>query len=276
MPHPRSFRLSYIIVKPVEKFPCKADFGHALRVVKDCGYEGVELSMTAWLLDNLDFLESSLREYQLRLPSFLTGDGYFEGLCLTSRDAAVRQRAVERLIRCVYVAKRLNSFFVVGLLQGTAQDEPIAKVAQRRILDGLRLVAEAADKENVQFVIEPVNHLQVGFNNSVEEVRALIRAVDLPSIKPMVDTIHMNIEEHSVTQPILDCGRELAHVHLCESNGAEFGTGHIDFAGVLQALDWIGYTSFASVKVYRRLSLENGAKSSFEYLQSVRSAAIVQ
>lgn len=253
-----SLRLSYIVIQRVETFPSLAHFKQVLGVLKDCRYQGVELSMTAWLLDNLDSLESWLREYHLLVPSFLTGDGYFEGLCLTSPEAEVRARAIERLVRCVRAAKRLNSLFVVGLLQGTAHDEPVAEVAQGRIVDGLRVVAAAAEKENVRFVIEPVNHLQVGFNNSVEEVRALIRAVGVASIKPMVDTIHMNIEEHSITQPILDCGPELAHVHLCESNGAEFGTGHIDFPAVFQALDQIGYTGFASVKVYRRLSLENG------------------
>jgi len=116
-------------------------------------------------------------------------------------------------------------------------------------------------------VVEPVNHLQVGFNNGVSEVRQLIRIVNSPALKPMVDTIHMNIEERSLIQPILDCGSELRHVHLCESNGSLFGTGHIDFAAVLKALDVISYAGFASVKVYRGATLEEAARSSMDYLR---------
>lgn len=272
---PSAIRLSYIVIPRVEQFPSPSDFKRLLAVLKDTGYEGVELNMTGWLLTNLDSLQSWLREYQLSTPSFLTGEAYFEGLCLTSPDPGIRQRAVERLIQCVRAAKRLNSLFVVGMLQGTAQNEPVREVAQQRIVDGLSLVAATAEKEGVQFVIEPVNHLQVGFNNSVAEVRALIKAVGHGCVKPMVDTIHMNIEERSSIQPILDCGGELAHVHVCESNGSEFGTGHVDFAGVLDALDSIGYRGFASVKVYRHLSFEEAAVSSFQYLQKVRSSLTV-
>ena len=61
----------------------------------------------------------------------------------------------------------------------------------------------------------------------------------------MLDTIHMNIEERSLTEPIYRCGESLGHVHLCESNGGVFGRGHIDFKSVLQALKSVGYQGFA-------------------------------
>jgi D-psicose/D-tagatose/L-ribulose 3-epimerase len=114
-----------------------------------------------------------------------------------------------------------------------------------------------------------VNHLQVGFNNTVAEVQSLIAAIGSPAVRPMVDTIHLNIEERSLTDPILNCGKSLRHVHLCESNGGPFGTGHIDFMGVGRALKQIGYTGFASVKVYRQSDLETAARESIDYLRRV-------
>ena len=123
----------------------------------------------------------------------------------------------------------------------------------------------------VDLVIEPVNHLQVGFNNSVSAVLQLIRDIRSTAWKPMVDTIHLNIEESSLSQPIYDCGEDLRHVHLCESNAGLFGGGHIDFAAVLQALDTIGYKGFATVKVYRKAGLKEAARSSIEYLRSLES-----
>jgi sugar phosphate isomerase/epimerase len=267
--------LSYIVMQPMEQFPSMREFEDVLSLLKSLGYEGVELNMTGWLLNNLSALESLLEKTQLRLPSFLSGEGYFDGLCLTSPDARIRERAVTRLLQCVEAAHRLRCLFVVGMLQGTARDEPDAEVAQQRIVEGLSVVAAAAERQNVRFVIEPVNHLQVGFNNSVAQVNEVIRKIGSRAIKPMVDTIHMNIEESSLTQPILDCGGELAHVHLCESNGGKFGTGRVDFAAVLDALDRIDYTGFASVKVYRHVGLEDAAKSSLSYLQAARSLSAV-
>ena len=83
----------------------------------------------------------------------------------------------------------------------------------------------------------------------------------------MVDTVHLNIEEQSLTQPIYDCGAELRHVHLCESNGGLFGTGHIQFGPILRALEDIEYDYFGSVKVYRRAALHDAMRSSIEVLR---------
>ena len=85
----------------------------------------------------------------------------------------------------------------------------------------------------------------------------------------MVDTVHINVEESSLIQPIFDCGSALRHVHLCDSNGALFGSGHIDFAAVLKALEEISYDGFASVKVYRKAAWEVAARSSIAYLRSL-------
>ena len=169
------------------------------------------------------------------------------------------------------MAKRFNAILVVGLLQGLRSDEADPTIATSRITDCLRQVAASAEQKEIELVIEPVNHLQVGFHNSVSEVRQLVKIVNSPALKPMVDTIHMNIEERSLVQPILDCGSELRHVHLCESNGSLFGTGHIEFAEVLKALDVIGYDRFSSVKVYRGATLEEAARSSIVHLRKLVS-----
>ncbi len=160
------------------------------------------------------------------------------------------------------IAQRFDTILVVGLLQGFRSDEPDPAVANERIAACLAEVAAAA----VDIVVEPINHLQVGFNNSVGEVRDLIAATGSSRLHPMVDTIHMNVEEASLVQPIRDCGASLRHVHLCESNGAILGSGHIDFASVLTTLDEVGYNDFASVKVYRKAEILDAARSSMAHL----------
>ena len=196
------------------------------------------------------------------------------GLCELHRSrqspeeqTGVRQGTVERLKGYLEPAKRFNAILVVGLLQGLRCDEADAQRANERIIAGLREVGLAAMQQGVELVIEPVNHLQVGFNNSLAEVQQLIAAIDVPAIRPMLDTIHINIEETSLTEPVYNCGGSLGHVHLCESNGGVLGRGHIDFKSVFEALEAIGYERFASVKVYRKASLEEGARSSMEFIR---------
>ena len=269
-------RYSFIVMQRLSAFPSPEAFRKALATLRDCGYDGVELNLTEPLGLDIDAVEKGVREFGLRIPSFLTGEAYFDGLCLSSPDADVRRATVARLIQYLDTAERFGSILVVGLLQGLRRDEPDPEVANVRIRDGLRRLADAAEARGIGVVIEPVNHLQVGFNNSVAEVRALIAAVNSPAIRPMVDTIHMNIEESSLVQPIIDCGPALRHVHLCESNGGAFGSGHVDFGKVLAALHEIGYDGFASVKVYRHQEFEAAAARSIEYLRAVDQAGGVR
>lgn len=259
---------SYIVMDLLSSLS-EPQLRRTLALLKESGYEGVELNLTEPPGVDWDRLENWLAEFELVVPSFLTGAAYHDGLCLSSPDAAVRQRTVDRLIGYLDTAKRFGAILVIGLLQGLRSDEPDPKVANRRIADGLRQVASAAEQKQVDLVVEPVNHLQVGFNNTVAEVRELVQTVGSRALRPMVDTVHMNIEETSLVEPILECGSELRHVHLCESNGSLFGTGHVNFAAVLQALDEIHYDRFASVKVYRGAPLEEAAHASIQYLHEV-------
>ena len=261
-------KFSYIIVHRLSSFDSAADVQRTFAMLKECGYDGVELNLE----DPPGVDRSQLRKWTddlgLAIPSFLTGEAYNDGLCLSSPDETIRQRAIHRLTGYLDSASEFNAILVVGLMQGLRSDEPDPAIANQRIADCLRRVAEVAEQKNVEFVIEPVNHLQVGFNNSVGEVRDLIKTIGSPAIRPMVDTVHMNIEETSLTNPIRECGSELRHVHLCESNGAHFGSGHVDFREVLRTLDGIGYDGFGSVKVYRE-PLEIGARTAIEYLKAM-------
>ncbi len=262
-------RLSFIFIEPPSRWGGSID--DIFRFIRSSGYAGVELNLTTELLGRLDEIENAARENNLRIVSLLTGAAYEEGLCLSAPDESVRERTVARLLENLETADRFNAILVIGLLQGLRSDEPDPAIANHRIVSSLLPVGREAEARGIDIVIEPVNHLQVGFNHSVGEVRDLIRAVGSSALRPMVDTIHMHIEETSLIQPIYDCGTDLRHVHLCESHGGLPGTGRIDFAGVLDALERIGYPHFASVKVYRKAGIRNAVEKSVAFFRGLRS-----
>jgi sugar phosphate isomerase/epimerase len=260
-------RYSFIIVDRLAELD-EHTLSSRLRLLADLGYQGAEFQLAHPLGFDLDLLERLLGECGLVVPSFLTGEAYADGLRLCSPDPNVRKATVDRLIGYLPTVKRFNAIMVVGLLQGRHSDEPNFELAVARIEDGLKRVADAAEKAGVDVVIEPVNHLQVGFHNSVGEVRELIARVGSRALRPMVDTVHMNIEENSLTDPIRDCGASLRHVHLCESHGGRLGTGRVDFPAVLATLMQIGYREWCSIKVYRRLTFRHAAETSINFLRS--------
>jgi sugar phosphate isomerase/epimerase len=239
-PAPDAPRYSFIVIERL------ADLGEdalsmRLRLLADLGYRGAEFQLGRPQGIDLDRLERFLDDCRLVVPSFLTGEAYSDGLCLCSPDPSIRKETVNRLIGYLPTVRRFKAVMVVGLLQGRPSDEANLELAVARIEDCLKRVADAAEGAGVDVVIEPVNHLQVGFHNSVSEVRALIARIDSRALRPMVDTVQMNIEEDSLTNPIRECGASLRHVHLCESHGGRFGTGRVDFPAVLGTLKQIGY-----------------------------------
>ncbi|MXZ76176.1 MAG: sugar phosphate isomerase/epimerase [Gemmatimonadetes bacterium] len=261
--------LGYMLIDPPSRWGGSID--DTFRFIRSIGYDGVELNLTPELAGLLDQVEDAALANDLPVVSLLTGAAYGEGLCLCAPDASIRDRTVERLVENMEAANRFGAILVVGLLQGLRSDEPDPAAAQARIVSCLQQVGREAEARGVDIVIEPVNHLQVGFNNSVGEVLRLIRDIGSTAFHPMVDTIHMNIEETSLVQPIHACGARLRHVHLCESHGGLPGTGRIDFAAVLDALGGAGYSHFASVKVYRKAGLREAVEQSMAFFSGLKS-----
>ena len=179
------YRYSYIIIDFSE---IKDDVQATFALLKECGYAGVELNLTSDVLDRVNEIARAAAANELVVPALLTGAAYEEGLCLSSPDPEIRDRTVERLKGYLDAASRFNAILVVGLLQGLRSDEADPVVANQRIVACLREVGLAALDVGAEFVIEPVNHLQVGFNNSLAEVQQLIAEIDLPVFKPMLGT----------------------------------------------------------------------------------------
>lgn len=261
--------LSFLLYEPV---PDLSELDRRMGRVAALGYQGVELTASHPPPCPAEEVVALARKHNLPVVSLLSGWSYgAEGLCLASRQADVRERAVARLIEYAGYAAKLGAVLVVGLMQGLRADEADADEANRRIAAGLKPVADAAARLGTTVVLEPVNHLQVGFNHTAAEAVAMVERVGSPGLSYMLDTIHLNIEERSVLDAIRAHGGRIRHFHLCETNGGLFGSGHLDFPAVLRALEKTGYAHFVSVKVYRHVGWEEAARQAIGFL---RDAAI--
>ncbi len=220
-------KISMLSYEPVQVL---AELDRRMDLVKSLGYAGIELTATHPLGYAIEEVEALVARHGLPVVSLLSGWSYAnEGLCLSSPDAGVRERAVERLRGYVRLAGRLGAVLVVGMMQGLRSDEPDVEVANGRIAGCLMSVSDDAQTEGVSIVLEPVSHFQVGFNHTAAEARAMAERVGSRAVGYMLDTIHVNIEERSLLDTVREHGREIRHFHLCETNGGPFGTGGLDF-----------------------------------------------
>jgi sugar phosphate isomerase/epimerase len=246
-------KFSFIIVERPDSFGSFEEFTKVLHSVKELGFAGVEFNLTGPSGYEVDAMARVSQSINLPVVSFLTGANYFsDGLCLSSPRAGVRWQAVERLQTYTEIAAQFGAVLVIGQMQGFPSDEPNRALGEARIEECLKPVIEAAKKHGSTIAFEPVNHLQAGFHPTLADVMALAERLGSARFKPMLDTFHMNIEEKSMIEPIRRAGRDLAHFHLCESNGSFLGSGHFDVKAIIAALDETGYAGYVSVKVYRQ------------------------
>jgi len=264
-------KFSYVLPDP-GSYRDWDEFDGDLACMRRIGYDAVELQIPD--PDELDEprVRRSLEGVGYSLCAFQTGATYASrGNCLSTKDEAVRGRTVQLLERFVLLASRWKSVIVFGSLQGRLSDEPEREVGEARIEEAMRRVGQLATAQGVTIAFEPVTHEEVGFNNTIESVASLVRRVNLPGLRMMIDTFHMNIEEKDMLAPLPAIRNILVHVHLCETNRDFLGAGHWDTAALLRALGEIGYAGYCSVGVYHtRLPRRECMARSFD---AVRAAS---
>lgn len=260
-------KLSFLLCEPVGEL---SELAARMEQLAEFGYQGVELTAKYPFDYSLDEVAAVSERFNLPVVSLLSGWSYSnEGFCLCSPDGKIRAAAVARLKDYLDAAAKLHAVLVVGLMQGLRSDEPDDVFASSRIAACLTEAVQRAQDQNVTLVIEPVNHLQVGFHHTADEVGELVQGIGSPALGYMLDTIHMNIEERSVIETIRRHGRHIRHFHLCDSNGGPFGSGNLDFTSVLQALEASGYEGFTSVKIYRKLPWHDAAQQAIDYVRRI-------
>jgi D-psicose/D-tagatose/L-ribulose 3-epimerase len=264
-------KLSYVLPDPAS-YADWNEFDGDLACMRRTGYDAVELQIPDPALFDESRVRRSLDAVGYSLCAFQSGSTYAtRGNCLSTADEAVRMRTVLLLERFVELAARWRSVLVFGSLQGRLADEPDREAGAARIEAAIRRVGQYATARGVTIGFEPVTHEEVGFNNTIDSVARLVRRLDLPGLRMMIDTFHMNIEEQDMLAPLPAIRDLLAHVHLSETNRDVLGTGHWDTAALLGKLREIGYTGHCSVGVYNtRLPRRECIARCFD---AIRSAA---
>ena len=94
------------------------------------------------------------------------------------------------------------------------------EVLTERAVQGVKEAIKAAEDCDVLFCVEVVNRFEHFMMNTAAEGIAFCKQVDSPNCKLLLDTLHMNIEEDSLRDAILQSKGWLGHFHLGEQIAA--------------------------------------------------------
>src|SRR5262245_13117237 len=232
-----------------------------LEFARKVGYDGLEIA--PFTLSDDPHLLAASRRVEIRRAAqdagiAVTGLHYLmlapAGLSITSADAAQRARAVDVMRRLCALAADLGATVLVHGSPAQRRLQP-GREAEGRKYGGecFAAVADAAAEAGVTYCIEPLAPPENQLITTVEEAAALVRAIDSPAVRTMIDCSAAGRAE---TEAIPDLIRHwlptglIAHIHLNDPNRRGPGEGDLAFAPILAALAEAGYSGIAAVEPF--------------------------
>ena len=240
--------------------------------VASSGCEYAELHVRAPEMIDAKALNRCCRENGVKMTSISTGMGYAaEGLSLIDDDPAIRAKARARLEGMIDLAGELGSSVIIGLLRGMIPDFSHYSLYEDRLTENIHILIEKAHKENVNLDIEAISFVQCNYFCSSGQTLEYVKKIGSPSLKILLDTFHMNIEERDRFGCIAACGDWLRYVHYSDSNRRRPGAGNFDYIGMTRSLLGIGYNGFVGLEYIPSGDPSAEFVKTLEYLRSIES-----
>ena len=210
-----------------------------VRRIADLGFA---VEIWDWTKHDIDALKATG-------ASFSSMTGYVTG---TLADDSGADELVRTAERSVPVAHRLGiprlNLHGTGLDGRGLQVKPSYSVSGEMWLKAQHTLTRLADlgkREGVMFVLEnlnePVDHPGVPFGRA-EDCLALVKAVDRPELRLMLDLYHAQIGEGNLTELLRRALPYVGEIQVADVPGrCEPGTGEINYPAIARELKRLGY-----------------------------------
>ncbi|MER3402193.1 MAG: hypothetical protein C4337_02560 [Armatimonadota bacterium] len=173
-----------------------------------------------------------------------------EGLHGAHPDRAVRQRTADYLVALVHFAEALGAgVMILGSPKARTAISPLTPAESAQMwLETLEPALKVCEVTGIQILLEPLPETDVV--QTLREAVALVEQVNHPFLRTMLDVKSTLAESPDVPTLIRRYAPYIAHVHLNDANLRAPGYGTTDFSPILQALQLVGYTGWASLKPF--------------------------
>ena len=189
--------------------------------------------------------------------------GFPEDKDIASEDDHKRKSGIE------YAKKTLEFIYYMGgkILGGTIYsswpknfNEVITnkKPYLERSIKSVKEIIKTAEDYGILYCLEILNRFEQFLLNTAEEGLAYIEEIESPILKLNLDTFHMNIEEDSIIDAIVNTGNKLGHLHIGECNRKVPGTGRMPWDEIAQALKKINYSGRIVMEPFIKMGGEVG------------------
>jgi sugar phosphate isomerase/epimerase len=237
------------------------DFPAQCALAGELGYDGVELAPFT-LGDQPHRLPAStiarVRRAAADAGIAITGLHWLllapAGLSITRADEAVQARTRDVVERLIGLCAELGGGYLVHGSPAQRRLDPDDPSASRaRAMRMFAAAAEAAERAGVVYCLEPLAPDDADFVTTVAEAARIVRALDQPAFRTMVDCSAAARGEAEPVADLLDHWLPtglIAHVHLNDRNRRGPGEGEDRFAPVLATLRRHGWSGTLGVEPF--------------------------
>lgn len=215
-----------------------------LKSISEAGFKYAELSVRSEDDFKVSELNKFLNDLDLQITAVATGQAcLFDQLCLGSEDANLRKKAVSHFKRITALALSIKSgAIIIGGIRGrlAGVDSEFDKNFDNGLL-AIRDCAEYTNSQGIPLLIEPINRYETNWIFSAKDGRDILDKIGIASVKLLLDTFHMNIEESSIPNAIKATGDRLGYVHFADNTRYPPGQGQTNFAEIIRTLNSIHY-----------------------------------
>lgn len=246
-----------------------------IKRVARLGYDGIEIGAAAphaypaYLgADRRAQVRDLLQEHDIALSSMLPAPSGGPGNNPASPYVEERRATIEHykeLAELVALWGGKTLIYLPGwTIYGTSRRQ--AWAWSREVLTE---VAHAIAHTGVTLVIEPTSH-DTNLCVSADDAIELMQDVNLPNVKLMFDTFHVNYSREVNTDYVYKMGADLRHIHISDNDRLPPGQGVVDFPAIIDAVIDIGFDGYLTMETgFHRRGIEpdQDAREGIEYLR---------
>lgn len=220
--------------------------------IKSMGYDAVEIPVEYPELIDGKKVKDALQEHGLEV---VVCGAFGPSRDLTHEDVAVHKNCFDYISQCFALCNTWNAKFLAGPMYSAVGKARMIPPDQRneeweRAVNNLLIVCKQAQQHGLTIALEPLNRFESDLINTAEDVMQLIKDINHPAAKVMLDGFHMAIEERNVERAITTVGDKLIHVQVSENYRGTPGTGQTPWHLFKAGLDKIGYQGVVSIESF--------------------------
>lgn len=229
------------------------EYFHLFKGIKDIGFDGIEFALAYKEQFDYSFTKDQLAEAGLECAAVCGMLG--EDRDIRGPNKEYVKTGIQYAKDCIDAAVALDCSLVAGPYYSSVgranQETGEAKKEQwETCKTSLIEICRYAEDKGIYFALEPLNRFETDFMNTCEQAMNMISDVNSPILGYHPDTFHMNIEEKSTPQALIEAGDRVFHVHASENDRGAPGTGQVPWKGVKEALDKIGYDKWVAIESF--------------------------